>query len=139
MNTTHSPQPRWHGAADNPMMQRVQQWLAEGRRLAWLPIFNSENFLGIDPETLFYAEQSPQRPCWFIDHVDDFLTIPEGITGWLLPKGEVDTDVMVGLWDDTVHFCSVTDRRTGEPQTLQTGRAWELEPAVAESANQSVV
>lgn len=139
MNTTHSPQAQWHGTADNPMMQSVQQWLAGGRRLAWLPIFNSENFPGIDPEILFYAEQSPQRHCWFINHVDDFLTIPEGITGWLLPDGDVDTDVAVGLWDDTVHFCSVTDRRTGEPQTPQTGRPWEVEPAVAESANQSAV
>lgn len=139
MNTTRSPQTQWHGAADNPMMQRVQQWLADGRRLAWLPIFNSENFPDIDPETLFYAEQSPQRHCWFIDHEDDFLTLPDGITGWLLPDGAVDTDVAVGLWDDTVHFCIMADRHTGEPQTLRTGRAWEIEPGVAESAHQSAV
>ena len=139
MNTPRSPQAQWHGAADNPMMQRVQQWLAGGRRLAWLPIFNSENFPGIDPETLFYAEQSPQRHCWFIDHEDDFLTLPEGITGWLLPDGAEDADVAVGLWDDTVHFCIMADRRTGAPQTLRTGRAWEVEPGVAESAHQSAV
>lgn len=135
MNPADSPQAQWHGTSDNPMMQRVQQWLADGRRLAWLPIFSPKNFPGIDPEILFYAEQSPQRHCWFIDQVDDFQIIPEGITGWLLPDGEVDTDVVVGLWEDTVHFCSVTDRRTGQPQTLQTGRAWEVEPGVAESAD----
>ncbi len=102
-------------------------------------LLSSENFPGIDPDILFYAEQSPQRHCWFIDQVDDFLTIPESITGWLLPDGEVDTDVVVGLWDEAVHFCSVTHRRTGEPQPLQTGRPWEVETGVAESANQSPV
>ena len=139
MNPTDSPKAQWHGTIDNPMMQRVQQWLADGRRLAWLPIFNSENFPSINPETLYYAEQSPQRHCWLIEQVDDFLAIPEGITGWLLPDGDLDTDVVVGLWDDSVYFCSAADRSTGQPQTLQTARVWEVEPNVAESAKQSAV
>jgi hypothetical protein len=35
---------QWHGTADNPMMQRVKKWLANGRTLAWLPILNTKNF-----------------------------------------------------------------------------------------------
>lgn len=136
---THSPKVQWHGTADNPMMQRVHQWLATGRTLAWLPILNTENFPEVPPAILYRAEQCPQRHCWFIRQPEDFLTIPDGITGWLLPDGDVDTDVVVGLWNDTVHFCSATDRHTGKQQTLQTGKAWEVDPCVAESATQSAV
>lgn len=139
MTHPDSPGVQWHGTTDNPMMQRVQQWLAEGRTLAWLPILSTENFSEVPPDVLYQAEQCPQRHCWFIRQVEDFMNIPDGITGWLLPDGDLDTDVVVGLWEDTVHFCSATDRRTGEPQTLQTGRLWEVEPGVAESANQSAV
>ena len=119
---------QWHGTADNPMMQRVQQWLGEGRTLAWLPIFSTENFPTIPQDVLYYAEQSPERHCWIIRQVEDFLMIPDGITGWLLPEGDLDTEVVVGLWEDTLHFCSAIDRRTGEPQTLQTGRCWDTDP-----------
>lgn len=139
MQPTDSMTLKWHGATDNPMMQLVLQWLADGRTLAWLPIWNTENFPEVPPEVLYRAEQCPQRHCWCIDQVEDFLTIPEGITGWLLPDGDVDTDVVVGLWNDTVHFCSATDRHTGKQQTLQTGKAWEVDPCVAESATQSAV
>lgn len=127
MNPSDSPQAQWRGTADNPMMQRVQQWLANGRTLAWLPILNTENFPEVPPEVLHQAELSPRRHCWYIRQAEDFLTIPDGITGWLLPDGDLDTDVVVGLWDYTVHFCSAADRRTGEPQTLQTGRCWDTE------------
>jgi hypothetical protein len=60
-----------------------------------------------------------------INTVEDFLQIPDGITGWLLPKGDKDTDIVVGLWNDTLHFLKVVDKRTGELQTLKTGKAWE--------------
>lgn len=127
MTTSISPTMQWHGAADNVMMQRVKQWLADGRTLAWLPIFSSDNFPDIPKGILYDAEQSPERHCWLIHRVEDFLQIPEGITGWVLPEGDINTEVVVGLWEDTLHFVKVIDRRTGEPQTLQTGRAWEID------------
>jgi hypothetical protein len=137
MTDLDAPAVQWHGAADNPMMQRVQQWLAEGRTLAWLPILNTENFPEVPPEVLYDAKQCPQRHCWFIRQAEDFLTIPDGITGWLLPDGDLDTDVVVGLWEDTLRFCRVVDRSTGLPQTLQTGRAWEIGPDVPQATNRA--
>lgn len=134
MATTQNPDVQWHGTADNEMMRRVRQWLDEGRPLAWLPILSSENFPKVPRDILYYAEQCPERHCWIIQRIEDFLHIPEGITGWVLPQGDLDTDVVVGLWEDTLHFCSVIDRRTGEPQTLQTGRAWEIEAGSAAPA-----
>lgn len=127
MTNSQNPNVQWNGTADNEMMQRVQRWLENGRTLAWLPILSSENFPEIPKDILYYAEQAPKRHCWFINCVEDFLQIPDGITGWLLPEGDIDTDVVVGLWEDTLHFCKVVDSRNGEPQTLQTGRAWEIE------------
>jgi hypothetical protein len=116
---------QWIGAADNEPMQRVQQWLAEGRTLAWLPIWSRENFPNVPPQVLYAADQCPERHVWLINTVEDFLQIPDGITGWLLPKGDKDTDIVVGLWNDTLHFLKVVDKRTGEPQTLKTGKTWE--------------
>lgn len=116
---------QWVGSANNEAMQRVQRWLAEGRTLAWIPILSRENFPNVPPELLYYADQNPKRHVWLIDTVEDFLKIPDGITGWLMPDGDKDTDIVVGLWEDAVHFLKAVDKRTGEPQTLQTGRAWE--------------
>jgi hypothetical protein len=116
---------QWVGTANNEAMQRVQQWLSEGRTLAWLPIWSQENFPTIPKHLLYHAEQCPTRHVWLIKTVDDFLNIPDGITGWLLPEGDKDTDIVVGLWEDTLHFLKAVDKRTGEPQTLQKGRAWE--------------
>lgn len=137
MTDLDSPAVQWHGTADNPMMQRVQQWLAEGRTLAWLPILSAENFPETPPDVLHQAELNPQRHCWLIDQVEDFLAIPEGITGWVLPEGDLDTDVVVGLWEDTLRFCSVVDRRTGLTQTLQTGRVWEVDSGVSQGADRA--
>lgn len=137
MTDLDSPAVQWHGTADNPMMQRVQQWLAEGRTLAWVPILNAENFPEVPPCVLHQAELNPQRHCWLIEQVEDFLAIPQGITGWVLPKGELDTDVVVGLWEETLRFCRVVDRRTGLRQTLQTGRAWEVDPGVVRVADRA--
>jgi hypothetical protein len=135
MTNLESSAVQWHGAYDNPMMQRVQEWLAEGRTLAWLPILNAENFPEVPPAVLYQADLNPQRHCWLIEQVEDFLAIPEGITGWVLPNGDQDTDVVVGLWEDTLRFCRVVDHRTGLPQTLQTGRAWEVDPDAAQTAD----
>lgn len=126
MKQPDTPAPQWIGAADNEMMQRVQQWLADGRTLAWLPILSRENFPAVPPEILYFAEQSPERHVWFVNEVDDFLNIPDGITGWLLPEGDKDTDVVAGLWEDKLYFLRASDKRTGEPQTLQGGRNWEV-------------
>jgi hypothetical protein len=111
----------------NEMILRVQKWVETGRTLMWFPIFSRENFPEVPPEALFYAEQSHERYIWLIKQVEDFLRIPDGITGWLMPEGDTDTDVVVGLWEGEVHFLKTYDRRTGEPMTLRSDAAWLAE------------
>ena len=118
---------QWIGNANNEMKQRVQQWMTEGRTLVWMPIWSRENFPSIPPRLLQLADKCSERQVMLINTVEDFLKIPQGITGWLLPEGEKDTDIVVGLWDNTAHFMKAADKRTGEPQTLQSGRTWETE------------
>jgi hypothetical protein len=55
------------------------------------------------------------------------MGLPPGITGWLLPEGDDDTDMVVAVWEGFAHFLSVRDLRTGEPQTLMSGRNREME------------
>jgi hypothetical protein len=131
MTDSQNPNVQWHGKPNNEMLLRVQKWLKDGRTLFWLPIFSAENFPGTPWQVLCYAEQSSDRFCWIVKQIDDLLGIPEGITGWLLPEGDTDTDVVVGLWEGTLTFCKVVDRRNGEPQTLQSART--PEPDMAES------
>ena len=131
---TQSPNVQWKGEPNNEMLLRVQQWLKDGRTLFWLPIFSAENFPGIPWQLLSYAEQSSDRFCWIVKQIDDLLGIPDGITGWLLPEGDTDTDVVVGLWEGTLTFCKVIDRRNGEHHTLQSARAPEPDPAEATPA-----
>ena len=128
---TESPTVQWIGEPNNEMLLRVQQWLKNGRNLSWRPIFSAENFPGIPWQVLCYAEQSSESFYWVIKQIDDLLGIPDGITGWLLPEGDTDTDVVVGLWEGTLTFCKVVDRRNGEPQTLQSARTPEPDPAEA--------
>ena len=128
---------QWIGDADNEAMQRVQGWLAEGRTLAWLPIFSRENFPDIPPEILYFADRCREHPYWPIEKPEDFLQIPEGITGWLLRVGDKDTDIVVGFWEDTAHFLKAVDKRTGEPQSLQSGRNWEDDETNDDSAEEA--
>jgi hypothetical protein len=113
------------GKPENEVMQRVQQWFAEGRRLAWMKILSQENFPDTPIEILQWADRSRYQSAWFIHRAEEFMKIPSGIAGWLLPDGNVDTDLVAGLWEGTVHFLKAIDRCTGEPQTLMTGRVWD--------------
>ncbi len=112
---------------ENATMQRVQQWFAQGRRLAWLPIFSQVNFPGVPVEILEWADRGLFQSAWPILEFEDLGRLPPGITGWLLPEGDEDTDIVVGLWDGAAYFLGVKDRRTGEPQTLMLSRQREIE------------
>jgi hypothetical protein len=131
MTNTDCPNVQWNAEPNNEMLLRVQQWLKDGRTLFWLPIFSAENFPGIPWQVLYYAERSNARFCWIAKQIDDLLNIPDGITGWLLPEGDIDTDVVVGLWEGALSFCKVVDSRNGESQTLQSARTQESDPAEA--------
>jgi hypothetical protein len=103
---------------DPEVAQRVQQWLTSGQLLAWIPILSQENFPDIPPQILQFANQYQEAMRWPIQHPDDLLDLPDGVTGWLLPTDANDTDVACGVWNGEVYILGVQNQRTGRKQTL---------------------
>ena len=97
---------------------RVQQWLASGQLLAWIPILSQEIFPDVPPQILQFADPHQDAMRWHIHRPEDLLGLPDAITGWLLPADAEDTDVACGVWNGEVYILSVQDKRTGRPQTL---------------------
>ena len=106
------------GHYDPEVHQRVQQWLASGQLLAWIPILSQENFPDVPPQILQFADQHQEAMRWHIHRPEDLLGLPDAITGWLLPADAEDTDVAFGVWNGEVYVLGVQDKRTGRPQTL---------------------
>jgi hypothetical protein len=140
MNTTtinSSTIPSQPLAHYNPEVeQRVQGWLTSGQLLAWIPILSQENFPDVPPDVLQFADRYQEAMRWPIHRPEDLLTLPEGITGWLLPADSDDTDVACGVWNGEVYILGVQDKRTGRKQTLlgecfdiATGQADDPEPS----------
>ncbi len=103
----------------NPQVeQRVQQWLASGQLLTWIPILNQENFPDVPQQILQFADQYQEAMRWPIHRPEDLLALPEGITGWLLPATASDTDVACVVWNGEIYILGVQDKRTGRKQTL---------------------
>ncbi len=118
-STTANPMPIERlGHYDPEVHQRVQQWLASGQLLAWIPILSQENFPEVPPEVLQFADRFQAAMRWPIHRPEDLLALPEGITGWLLPADAEDTDVACGVWNGEVYILGVQDKRTGRKQTL---------------------
>ena len=120
---------------DPEVHQRVQQWLASGQLLAWIPILSQENFPDVPPQILQFADQHQEAMRWPIYRPEDLLALPDGITGWLVPADADDTDVACGVWNGEVYILGVQDNRTGRPQTLMGERA----DAATADAGQSAV
>ena len=123
------------GHFDAAVEQRVQQWLASGQLLAWIPILSQENFPDVPPQILQFADQHQEAMRWPIYRPEDLLALPDGITGWLVPADADDTDVACGVWNGEVYILGVQDNRTGRPQTLMGERA----DAATADAGQSAV
>jgi hypothetical protein len=70
---------------DPEVAQRVQDWLASGQLLVWIPILSQQNFPETPPEILQFADRHQESMRWPIHAPEDLLQLPEGITGWLLP------------------------------------------------------
>lgn len=100
-------------------MRSVQQWLDEGRPLLWMPIMDRENFPDATPEMLALAAASGGL-CIVISRAEHFMTLPQGIKGWLLPADAEDTEVVCGRWENAVTFMDMRDRRTGAKVTYRT-------------------
>ena len=137
-NTTgHLPIERL-GHYDPAVEQRVQQWLASVQLLAWIPILSQENFPDVPPQILQFADQYQEAMRWPIHRPEDLLTLPDGITGWLLPADADDTDVACGVWSGEVYILGVKDKRTGRPQTL-LGERFDVATGQADDHEQSAV
>ena len=118
--------------------QRVQQWLASGQSLAWIPILSQENFPDVPPDVLQFADRFQESMRWPIHRPEDLLTLPDGITGWLLPADADDTDVACGVWNGEVYILGVKDKRTGRKQTL-LGERFDIAIGQADDPDQSAV
>lgn len=138
-STTTAPLPIERlGHYDPAIEQRVQQWLASGQLLAWIPILSQENFPDVPPQILQFADRHQEAMRWPIHRPEDLLGLPDGITGWLLPADADDTDVACGVWNGEVYILGVQDKRTGRPQTLQ-GERFDIATGQADDAEQSAV
>lgn len=120
---------------DAAVEQRVQQWLTSGQLLVWIPILSQENFPDVPPQILQFADQHQEAMRWPIHRPQDLLTLPDGITGWLLPADADDADVACGVWNGEVYILGVQDKHTGRSQTLLGERA----DAATTDAGQSAV
>ena len=123
---------------DAAVHERVQQWLASGQLLAWIPILSQENFPGVPPDVLQFADQHQEAMRWPIHRPEDLLALPDGITGWLLPADAEDTDVACGVWNGEVYILGVKDKRTGRKQTL-LGERFDIAIGQADDPDQSAV
>nr|HOX60151.1 hypothetical protein [Verrucomicrobiota bacterium] len=126
------------GHYDPAVHQRVQQWLASGQLLVWIPILSQENFPDVPPQILRFADQYQEAMRWPINRPEDLLGLPDGITGWLLPADAEDTDVACGVWDGEVYILGVQDKRTGRKQTL-LGERFDIATGQADDPEQSAV
>ena len=120
--------PQWidsfNGEPDDELAGRVRQWFEQKRSAKWMPIWSRENWPTLPLQLLCLQERSPNRQALMIYGFEDLCLIPEGITGWLLPDGEDDTDVVVGLWEGKTYFFTMTNTQTGAVGTLQSRIAW---------------
>ena len=103
---------------DPEVAQRVQGWLDSGLPLVWIPILSQENFPDAPPESLHWLDSRQAALHVPISEPADLLRMPEGVTGWLMPVDEVDTDVACGVWEGEVYILGVQDKRSGRKQTL---------------------
>ena len=139
INTTTDPLPIERlGHYDPEVHQRVQQWVASGELLAWTPILSQENFPGVQPQILRFADQYQEAMRWPIHRPEDLLELPDGITGWLLPADAEDTDVACCVWNGEVYVLGVKDKRTGRKQTL-LGECFDIATGQADDPEQSAV
>ena len=123
---------------DAAVHERVQQWLASGQLLAWIPILSQENFPDVPPDVLQFADRFQESMRWPIHRPEDLLVLPDGITGWLLPADAEDTDVACGVWNGEVYILGVKDKRTGRKQTL-LGERFDIAIGQADDPDQSAV
>ena len=120
MNTTTNPDHQWIQAdgAGIDMMSRFQGWLNAGLPLLWRPIYSRSNFPKAPPAILDIARTHADLS-WTVNEIDDLMTLPAHVKGWIMPATANDTDIVCSRTGNAIHFMGVTDSRTGTPVTYQ--------------------
>jgi len=104
---------------DPEVERRVGSWFDAQRPLVWIPILSQENFPDTPRQVLDLADAFQEAIRLPIAQIEDLLELPAGITGWLMPADEEDTDVACGQWDGEVYILGVKHKLTGRKQTLR--------------------
>ncbi|NBU43865.1 MAG: hypothetical protein EBS37_07250 [Betaproteobacteria bacterium] len=103
---------------DPEIERRVSGWFNSQRPLVWIPIISRQNFPDAPAHVLANAEQFQSQFRVPIAEASDLLSLPDNVTGWLLPDDEEDTDVACTVRNGEVYVLGVQDSRTGRRQTL---------------------
>ena len=123
---------------DPEVAQRVHGWLSSGQALVWIPILSQQNFPDVPIEVLQFADRFQEAIRWPIHASEDLLQLPDGVTGWLMPFDEEDTDVACGVWNGEIYILGVKDKRTGRKQTL-LGERVDVATGQVDDPDQSAV
>ena len=120
MNSTTNPDHQWIQAdgAGIDMMSRFQGWLNAGLPLLWRPIYSRSNFPKAPPAILDIARTHADLS-WTVNEIDDLMTLPARVRGWIMPATANDTDIVCSRTGNAIHFMGVTDSRTGTAVTYQ--------------------
>ena len=105
------------GPQADAMQRTVNEWFGQRTTLLWVPIFD------VDDNTTATDVQAAHEEFdggWLITDIDDLLTLPDGIKGWLIPVDATDTDVACGRWGSQITFMSITDRISGAGVTFRS-------------------
>lgn len=100
------------------MMSRFQGWLDAGLPLLWRPIYSRDNFPKAPPAILDIARTHADLS-WAVNKIDDLMTLPARVRGWIMPATANDTDIVCSRTGNAIHFMGVTDSRTGTAVTYQ--------------------
>jgi hypothetical protein len=120
MNPSQDENHQWIQAdgADTDMMSRFQGWLDAGLALLWRPIYSRSNFPKAPPEILDILCTHVDLS-WAVNEIDDLMTLPAHIKGWIMPVTANDTDIVCSRTGNAIYFMGVKDSRTGAPVTYQ--------------------
>ena len=100
------------------MMSRFQGWIDAGLPLLWRPIYSRDNFPKAPPAILDIARTHADLS-WAVNKIDDLMTLPARVRGWIMPATANDTDIVCSRTGNAIHFTGVIDSRTGTAVTYQ--------------------
>jgi len=95
-----------------PMEVMVVGWFSAGFEVVWIPIFEVKDFNGA-VQALADA-QAGRIDAIRLHTLADFIRIPEGIKGWVIPAHLEDTEVVATRYGGEVTFGALRHPHTGE-------------------------